>query len=648
MNNVKKTLLASGMTIALTMALLVGTTFALFTGRVENNNNKITAGILKMGAYAYDALESPAEGGTTVSIGNETYSFNSAGQDLRVDKKASIGTNFDPAKTYVKLYEVKNEGTINFKCKFDFFNCFDGGLGDKLWFDFVPLKDDNTAERGLDKTRDLAGIGTWLDNDAEGTAIKKGESKRYLFVCGLKDDQSSDYFKENCSGYEFTFDIEIKAAQLNGEFQTIPKEETLCGDISDAAGIDTMMRYIENGNNVEANVTGNVQLDNVMTLKTGQILKLNIEENAVFEIPNQIKDKSGFENSKNNNPYTKKAAIIVQNGAELEITGKGRLQCDDYYTIKVEKGGSLHINDTEIKASNGYKDGIYGIFSEGNVTLEGVTMEVSTDNDIKSSAENPSPQGGSTAYGVYAAGGTLTVKDSMIHVVGATNGNTGNGANGIYINGAQDVTVTGTTITGTGEGSSQCGIFCFGGSVRLLSNVNIDMKGTAVDTRVPIEKIESSTLTGTEYSLYNRSNTAIEATDTTLEGAIAGEVVQSGAANPLEAVNQSEENNPEGESAPTEGGNPEGESAPTEGGNPEGENAPTEGGNPEGENALTEGGNPEGKNTPTEGSNPEGKNTPTEGSNPEGENAPSEENNLKGEDKAAEENISAEQGKYSP
>ena len=625
MNNTKKTLLASGMTIAFSMVLLVGTTFALFTGSVSNNNNKITAGILKMGGYAYSSLENPVEGGTTVAIGNENYYFDSAGQNLREDNKASIDeTNFDPTKTYAKLYEVKNEGTMNFKCKFDFFNSFDGGLGDKLWFDFVPLNDDNTVERNLDK-KNLATIAAYLDNDTTGATIEKDKSKKYLFVCGLQDGQDITYFNEYCSSYNFTFDIEIKAAQLNGEFQTIPQEETLIEDVSDAAGIDTMMRYLENGNNVEANVKGSVQFDNVMTLKTGQTLKLNIEENAVFEIPNQIKDRAGFENPKNNKPYTEKAAITVQNGATLEITGLGTLQCDDYYTIKVEEGGSLNINGIKIQASNGYKGGIYGIYSQGNISLEGVTIEVSTDNDIKVSDENPSPQGGSTAYGVYAAGGTLSVKGSTIHVVGATNGNTGNGASGIYINGATDVTITGTTITGTGEGTAQYGICCFSGNVPLLSNVNIDIKGTAVDTHVPIGKIEGSRLCGTAYSLYNRSNTVIEVSnDTTLEGETGGEIHHLGHNNPEEESISTEEN------IPVEENNSEGVNTPA------GESNSSEENNPGGEST------PEGESNASEGNNPEEENPSAEGNSLKEENPPTEENNLKGEDKAVEENIPIE------
>lgn len=625
MNNTKKTLLASGMTIAFSMVLLVGTTFALFTGSVSNNDNKITAGILKMGGYAYSSLENPVEGGTTVTIGNENYYFDSAGQNLREDNKASIDeTNFDPTKTYAKLYEVKNEGTMNFKCKFDFFNSFDGGLGDKLWFDFVPLNDDNIVERNLEK-KNLATIAAYLDDDTTGATIEKDKSQKYLFVCGLQDGQDINYFNEYCSSYNFTFDIEIKAAQLNGEFQTIPQEETLIKDISDAAGIDTMMRYLENGNNVVANVKGSVQFDNVMTLKIGQTLKLNIEENAVFEIPNQVKDRAGFENSKNNNPYTEKAAITVQNGAALEMTGLGTLQCDDYYTIKVEEGGSLNINGIKIQASNGYKGGIYGIYSQGNISLEGVTIEVSTDNDIKVSDENPSPQGGSTAYGVYAAGGTLSVKGSTIHVVGATNGNTGNGASGIYINGATDVTITGTTITGTGEGTAQYGICCFSGSVSLLSNVNIDIKGTAVDTHVPIGKIECSRLRGTAYSLYNRSNTVIEVSnDTTLEGETGGEIHHLGHNNPEEESISTEEN------IPVEENNSEGVNTPA------GESNSSEENNPGGEST------PEGESNASEGNNPEVETPPSEGNNLEEEKPPTEENNLKGEDKAVGENIPIE------
>lgn len=527
MKHTKKTFLVCGLSLILSFRLLAGTTFAWFTSTVSSANNKITAGRLAMGGYAYAAIDQAVEGGATVSVDETDYHFEATSQNLRDDHTATIvEKDFNPQKTYAKLYEVKNEGTLDFKFKFDFMNCLDGGLGQQLWFDFIPITAEGKTERSVDK-KELSMLETYLDEDQTEMTLSKDQSQQFIFLCGLTDEVNKDSFNETYAGCNFNFDIEIKAAQIAETFETISKDEPLIAEISDADGVDTMMRYIQNGNDVEAKITQPVTLNHLMMIRDGQTVKLNIAENTVLDIPNQVTGIAGFENAGNNQAYIEKAAITVQKGAVLELTGAGSLKSNDYFTLKVKEGGTLKIDGLTIEASNTYKDGLYGIYSQGDITLENTTLIVSTDNVILSSPENPSPLGGSTAYGIYGAGGTLKVNGGRIDVTGATNGNTGNGANGIYVNGAADVTITGTTITGTGEGTSQSGIYCFSGNIKLISGVNIDIKGTAVDTWGGIEKIEKSTLKGSAYSLYNRGNDSVKIdSETRLEGQKTGGVVQ--------------------------------------------------------------------------------------------------------------------------
>ena len=47
MKNTKKSLIASGISLAVSVALLAGSTFAWFTDSVTNKNNRIQAGNLK-------------------------------------------------------------------------------------------------------------------------------------------------------------------------------------------------------------------------------------------------------------------------------------------------------------------------------------------------------------------------------------------------------------------------------------------------------------------------------------------------------------------------------------------------------------------------------------------------------------------------
>ena len=52
----KKSLKASGITLVLCLAMLIGTTFAWFTDSITNSGNKIEAGNLNIGAIAYLSL----------------------------------------------------------------------------------------------------------------------------------------------------------------------------------------------------------------------------------------------------------------------------------------------------------------------------------------------------------------------------------------------------------------------------------------------------------------------------------------------------------------------------------------------------------------------------------------------------------------
>lgn len=58
MKGFKRSILACGAALALSGAALVGTTFAWFTDTVTNSGNKIQAGTLKIGAFAYDRTDS--------------------------------------------------------------------------------------------------------------------------------------------------------------------------------------------------------------------------------------------------------------------------------------------------------------------------------------------------------------------------------------------------------------------------------------------------------------------------------------------------------------------------------------------------------------------------------------------------------------
>ena len=141
MKSTRKSLLASGLALLASVALLAGTSFAWFTESVTNSGNKIQAGSLKSNAYAVDLAADGTDSFTIEGVnGGEAFAFEATPQDLKKDTSPIINDKlFEPGKSNAKLLKVENAGTLAAKIKLDF-TVNDGGLMDALWFDFVRVE----------------------------------------------------------------------------------------------------------------------------------------------------------------------------------------------------------------------------------------------------------------------------------------------------------------------------------------------------------------------------------------------------------------------------------------------------------------------------------------------------------------------------
>lgn len=527
MKDIKRSLITSGLSIAICVILLAGSTFAWFNDSVSNKGNTITAGVLSMQAFAYDMADENEASPIEVKVGDNTFKFKSVGKDMESAKPAIAQENIEVNKQYAQLLEVKNNGTLDFKYKLSFMTD-DRGLGDALVFDIIELDSNgNVPDANEILFEPFSNLAT---TEIINENIKAGTSKKYLFIYKTKEYDNPDCFKDSFAGYEFIFDICMNAAQINGEFEDMSTEEPLTGDIADQNGFDEAVEMIKQGRSAEITVKEDVKLDDILNIKQGQKVVLNISEGKTVSIDNQIKSEYGFNDTKNNDAYTKRAAITVEDGAVLEIKSDkekspGIIKTDDYKAIDVKTGGTALIDGIKINAENAYKSGIYAIYSKGELVVKNTEIKAVTDNELISSSG--SPQGGSSCYGIYAAGGTLTVDGCNINVTGATNKNTGNGASGIYINGANAELINNTTIFATGEGTSQNGIYLFQGSIGTISGVNADIKGTAIDIGSKIGEIRDSVFKGTAYSIYNRTGVTVDISNgVTVEGKTSGPLKQ--------------------------------------------------------------------------------------------------------------------------
>ena len=210
MSRAKKALLASSVSLLACAALLAGTTFAWFTDSVVNTGNKIQAGNLAIGAYAYDLAED-GEGSFKIEgvNGGAEFAFETGGQNLKTDKTPIINdTLFEPGDSNAKLLKVENAGTLSAKIKLEF-SVMDGGLMEALWFDFVKVE--NGAAVGNFTRRPMSELESIADG-LELPLLENGDNVQFILIYGMDENAGNGFM-----GKTFTADVTILATQYTGE-----------------------------------------------------------------------------------------------------------------------------------------------------------------------------------------------------------------------------------------------------------------------------------------------------------------------------------------------------------------------------------------------------------------------------------------------
>lgn len=207
MKHTKHALVASGLALVVSAALLVGTTFAWFTDSVVNTGNRIQSGNLAIGAYAYDL----GQGGQQYTIPdfNEgaALTFEANPQNLKTDGAPIISDgNFEPGKSNAKLLAVCNEGSLAVKIKLDF-SVTDGGLMQALWFDFVQVE--NGVVTGRFQQRPMSELSTMGQNLEIPLLPEEGQdSVSFILIYGMYEEAGNEYLNTS-----FSADVSILATQ---------------------------------------------------------------------------------------------------------------------------------------------------------------------------------------------------------------------------------------------------------------------------------------------------------------------------------------------------------------------------------------------------------------------------------------------------
>ncbi len=196
MAGTKKSLLASGVALLASVALLAGTTFAWFTDSVTNTGNTIQAGTLEI----------------ALNGGDETTLFSSG-----------EGTDFwwEPGRSQKATANITNEGTLWLKYTMSFDNVVTTGDANITEVLDVYLVDADAAD-----LTDAKPLGTMKELMAAGSFAAKNNvlapkgytgddgrsSESFTVVVKMKEEADNDY-----QGAGVTFDIVIHAAQYTYE-----------------------------------------------------------------------------------------------------------------------------------------------------------------------------------------------------------------------------------------------------------------------------------------------------------------------------------------------------------------------------------------------------------------------------------------------
>ncbi len=214
----KKSLLMSGMTLLISVALLASTTFAWFTDSINNSGNTIEAGELQIEVKGW-------------KLNSKRAGWDGPIMQANFDEKHLIEeTDWKGGDYGAIMLKVKNSGSVAAKISLDI--DIDGGLSGALWYSLQTL----TAKEGAQGPKMLEMLRYDDETDRPGTGTKgpvsmseigdvltepitvypSGSGEDYYVFYLLEYGMYTD-IDESYAGEEITMDISIDAAQAPDE-----------------------------------------------------------------------------------------------------------------------------------------------------------------------------------------------------------------------------------------------------------------------------------------------------------------------------------------------------------------------------------------------------------------------------------------------
>lgn len=192
----RRVVLASAVSLMVSAAMAVGSTFAWFTDTVTNDSNIIKSGTLDVRLYVSDDAS--------------TWTDASSGAIFNYDK-------WEPGYTAVKYVKVENKGSLDFKWKLDLEADETAVNGVKLSEVIDVYMSNNIADRNAVTNASYVGTLAELMAEEDGAAhdvLEDGESKVVCIALKMKEEAGNEYQDLQVgSGIK----VVLNAAQLTSE-----------------------------------------------------------------------------------------------------------------------------------------------------------------------------------------------------------------------------------------------------------------------------------------------------------------------------------------------------------------------------------------------------------------------------------------------
>lgn len=200
MKAVKRSIILCALSLALCVALLVGSTFAWFSDSITNSGNTITAGNLTA-QWSYRTLN------------DDTAAYEPVSEELAL---FSADTVWQPGEPQGYDFKVENTGSVDFEWELTIDLAYTAGESQNNLTDVLVVYVDGeitTPEFDADGVAVLID-GTLVATDGETTAGTEESSCEFSLAFAIPEDAGNDYQNSSIS-----FSLTLSARQVNGGWE---------------------------------------------------------------------------------------------------------------------------------------------------------------------------------------------------------------------------------------------------------------------------------------------------------------------------------------------------------------------------------------------------------------------------------------------